>query len=94
MNAAIESLCSAAVPGDTQRSLLVDSEFSDERYKHVLLPVWLVTYDYGAQSYQAVVNGATGQVSADRPWSPVKLALLVLSMLALLYAFYLFQQPG
>ena len=34
--------------------------FSDQRFKHILVPVWLLTYVYGAKSYQVVINGVTG----------------------------------
>jgi hypothetical protein len=85
MEAALRSLCAAAVPGDTHRSLAVRSTFTNQQFKHILVPVWLVTYVYGARSYQVVVNGVTGRIAGERPWSWIKVALLVLLILLVLY---------
>lgn len=78
MDAELRRLCAAQVPGDTYRNLVVDAQYSDQRFKHILVPVWLMTYKYGSTSYQVVVNGVTGQMAGGRPWSWVKIALLVL----------------
>ena len=47
MRAALEALCAQQVPGDTYRNLEISPTFSDRTFKHVLLPVWLLTYNYG-----------------------------------------------
>ena len=78
MNAYIRNLCAQAVPGDTYRDLQVHPTFTNQRFKHVLVPIWLMTYTYKATSYQVVVNGVTGKMSGGRPWSWIKIALLVL----------------
>jgi hypothetical protein len=85
MEATLRRLCAAAVPGDTQRNLDVQATFTDQRFKHVLVPVWLVSYVYGAKPYQVVVNGVTGSTAGERPWSWIKIALLVIAVLFVLY---------
>jgi hypothetical protein len=75
------ALCSRQVPGDTQRNLQVDARFSGRTFKHVLVPVWLVSYTYGSRSFQVVTNGYTGAIAGERPWSWVKIALAVLTAL-------------
>ena len=84
MEEALRRLCAAQVPGDTYRNLNVQATFSDQRFKHILVPVWLMTYTYGATAYQVVVNGVTGQMAGGRPWSWIKILLLVLVALTLL----------
>jgi len=69
MEATLERLCAAEVPGDTHRSLSVQARFADQRFKHILVPVWLLTYTFRATSYQVVVNGVTGQIAGHHPWS-------------------------
>lgn len=81
MESALRQLCGAQVPGDTYRSLGVQSTYSDQRFKHVLVPVWLMTYTYGKNSYQVVVNGVTGHMAGGRPWSWVKITLLIIVIL-------------
>ena len=38
MDAKLRQLCAAQVPGDTQRNLQVDARYSDQRFKHILVP--------------------------------------------------------
>jgi Zn finger protein HypA/HybF involved in hydrogenase expression len=80
---ALQALCGKEVPGDTYRNLSVNATFTNQTFKHILAPVWLLTYVYGARSYQVVVNGVTGAMSGSRPWSWIKVSLVVLAALIL-----------
>ena len=77
MLAGIRNLAAQDIRADTQRNLQVDAQFSGQTFKHVLLPIWLVGYQYGARDFQVVINGATGQVAGEYPKSWVKIALAV-----------------
>ena len=79
--AELETLCGRQVPGDTYRNLVVHATFHDQTFKHILTPVWLMTYVYGPKSYQVVVNGVTGTIAGSRPWSWIKVTLLVIVIL-------------
>jgi len=89
MEATLRELCGAQVPGDTYRNLNVDATFTDQTFKHILAPIWILMYVYGAKSYQVVVNGVTGHISGSRPWSWIKVSLVVVLLalvaLALIY---------
>jgi hypothetical protein len=52
----------------------------------VLVPVWLLTYAYGARSFQVIVNGYTGRIAGRYPYSAWKILLLVALGLAVLLA--------
>jgi hypothetical protein len=82
MDSEMERLCSNEVPGDTQRNLEVDSDYSGQTFKHILVPIWLLTYNYGAQNFQVVINGYTGAISGTYPKSWVKILFAVLLALA------------
>jgi hypothetical protein len=56
-------------------------------FKHVLLPVWLAAYKYRGKSYRFVVNGRTGAVQGERPWSAWKIAFAVILGLIVAAAF-------
>ncbi len=79
MDGKVRALCAAEVPGDTHRNLDVDADYSAQTFKHILTPVWLLSYVYGRKSYQVVVNGCTGAIAGDRPYSWVKILLAVLA---------------
>jgi hypothetical protein len=83
MDAKLRSLCASQVPGDTHRNLRVRASYSGQTFKHILAPVWLLTYGYGRKNYQVLVNGCTGSIAGDRPYSWIKITLFVLFLLAL-----------
>ena len=83
MDAKLRGLCGAEVPGDTYRNLQVDSDYSGQTFKHILTPIWLLTYNYGASAFQVVVNGYTGTIAGRYPKSWIKITLFVL-MIAVL----------
>jgi hypothetical protein len=83
MDAVIRDMCASEVPGDTHRNLQVDARYHDQTFKHILTPVWLLTYTFGASNYQVVVNGVTGTIAGTRPWSWIKITLLILVALAI-----------
>jgi hypothetical protein len=80
----MERLCSAQVPGDTQRNLQVETNYSGQTFKHILVPIWLLTYDYRANHYQVVINGYTGTIAGKYPLSWIKITFAVLGGLAVL----------
>lgn len=67
------------IGGDDQRIDRIDSTFEDETFKHILLPIWMAAYKYNGKSYRFVVNGQTGKVQGERPWSAWKIALAVIA---------------
>ena len=50
---------------------------ADVTFKHILLPVWLAAYKYRGKTYRFVVNGQSGKVQGERPWSAWKIAVAV-----------------
>lgn len=90
MEQEIERMCASQVPGDTHRNLQVRPEFTRQTFKHVLLPIWLVSYNYGTRRYQVLVNGVTGRVAGKYPKSAAKILLLVLAVLVITGLIYLF----
>ncbi|RMH44087.1 MAG: primosomal protein N' (replication factor Y) - superfamily II helicase, partial [Alphaproteobacteria bacterium] len=65
------------IGGDRQRIHAIDTEYRDVTFKHILLPVWTAVYRYRGKPYRFVVNGRTGRVQGERPWSGWKLAVAI-----------------
>jgi len=78
MAAKLEQMCAAQVPGDTYRNLQINPQYSGRTFKHVLVPVWLLTYTYGAKVFNVIANGYTGAIAGRYPKSFWKIALVVL----------------
>ena len=90
MSREIEGDARRDIGGDAQRVDSVDTDWSAETFKHILLPVWMAAYRYNDKSYRFVVNGQTGEVQGERPYSVLKIALTVLFVATLiLTAIYL-----
>jgi len=81
MRATLEGLCASEVPGDTYRNLQIDPQYSGRTFKHVLVPVWLLSYNYGAKTFQVIANGYTGRIAGRYPRSVWKIVLLILAAL-------------
>lgn len=92
MDAEMERMCAARVPGDTHRNLQVDTDYSGQTFKHILTPLWLLTYNYGKRNFQVVINGYTGAIAGKYPKSWIKITLAVLAVLAAVGLFLLFSQ--
>jgi predicted RNA-binding Zn-ribbon protein involved in translation (DUF1610 family) len=80
------------IGGDEQRIHQLDTRYDALSYKHLLLPVWLLAYTYAGKVRHVAVNAATGEVQGQRPWSWVKITLLVLAIAAVIAAGVLLYQ--
>jgi len=86
MDKVIRSDVRQAIGGDQQRINRVNTRHSDTTFKHVLLPLWTAGFQFRGKTYRFVVNGRTGKVQGERPYSAVKITLAVLAGLALVLA--------
>ena len=77
----LEEMCAREIPGDTYRNLEIHPAFSARTFKHILVPVWLLSYTYGNRAWQVVVNGYTGQIAGEYPKSPWKILLLTVAII-------------
>jgi hypothetical protein len=87
----LRAMCAAQVPGDTHRNLRIHPTFTSQTFKHLLVPAWLLVYDYRSKPYRVVVNGFTGKMAGEYPLSAWKIALLVLVALLVLLVILLAQ---
>ncbi len=78
MDRVIERDVKFDIGGDRQRVHSIDTQIGGVTFKHILLPVWLAAYKYRGKTYRFVVNGHTGRVQGERPWSKWKIAIAVI----------------
>jgi hypothetical protein len=82
MQPTIDNSIRRDIGGDEQRINAKSSAYSGVTFKHILLPIWISSYRYGAKIFRFLVNGQTGEIQGERPYSAVKIMLLVLGILA------------
>ena len=92
MNEQLMELCAAQVPGDTHRNLRIHPNYSGQTFKHVLVPIWMLSYIYAAKAYQVVVNGYSGQIAGEYPKSFWKIALLICVVLIVVLVLAMFSE--
>ena len=68
--------CRALVPGSARNvhvAVVLEGLFS----RPVLLPVWIMAYQYRDRAYRFLVNGQTGRHTGEAPFSYTKLAAVI-----------------
>jgi hypothetical protein len=96
MDRKIWHLVHAQIGGVKQRNVQVNTNKSDFTFKHIILPIWICSYEYMNKVYHFTINGQTGRVGGEKPLSYVKIALMIaafvgfLAMIWLLKAYRVF----
>jgi hypothetical protein len=63
--------------GNHQRVHDATTTYNDAAYTLLLLPAWLVSYVHDGKPWSVLVNGTSGEVVGERPYSGAKISLLV-----------------
>jgi DNA-directed RNA polymerase subunit RPC12/RpoP len=77
---AIRHAINRDIGGNHQRISSMQPHFMNVTFKHILLPLWISAYLYQGKTYRFLVNARTGAVKGERPFSAVKIALLVAAL--------------
>lgn len=72
------------IGGDEQRVHDITTQYTAITFKHLLLPVYAGAYRFREKLYQIVINGRTGEIQGDRPYSAFKIGCLVLGILGVI----------
>jgi hypothetical protein len=73
-------LYSRILPGEEKRNIKsYGVEWSGMTYKHVLIPLWLGSYQYQEKKFFIMINGSTGKVAGNKPVDMVKVGLAITS---------------
>jgi ribosomal protein S27E len=80
------------IGGDEQQINQVQTATSNETFQHLLLPVWIGAYRFQGKVFQVVVNARTGEVQGERPYSAMKITLLVFAIVFLILILWVMSQ--
>ncbi len=72
------------IGGDEQRVHEVNTNFSNVTFKHLLVPVYASAYQFKGKTFQIVINGRSGEVQGERPYSWLKIGCLVFVIIAII----------
>lgn len=80
MNSIIRQDIRAQIGGDQQRIDNMRTHYSNSTYKSVLFPVWTAKFEWNNKIYNYAINGQTGKVMGERPYSWIKIFMLILTI--------------
>lgn len=72
------------LPGDVQSGLTVQTDLDVGGSDLILLPVHVLSYRYGEKVYRFLVNGQTGKMVGEKPWSGSRIAIVVIAAVLLI----------
>jgi ribosomal protein S27E len=81
---ACESKLRREYKADRVQGLTVDVRYSGLSSKHMLLPCYISAYSYQDKDYKFMINGQTGEVQGERPYSWIKIAIFVLVIVGII----------
>lgn len=84
MDVLIREAIKKDIGGDHQQISTVNTAYSNIKFKHLLLPIWLSTFAYNKKIFRFLINGRTGEVQGERPYSGMKIFLFVLMILGII----------
>lgn len=87
MESSIQYSIKQDIGGNRQRISSSKTFFNDIKFKLILLPMYMSSYTYGDKLYHFFINGRTGNVTGDRPYSIIKIALAIIVGLILVILF-------
>lgn len=71
------------IGGDTQRIITKRTGYNDITFKHILLPIYISAYYFKKKLYRFLINGRTGEVQGERPWSVIKIIIAIIIVAAI-----------
>ena len=92
MESVIAQTIRSDIGGDQQMIHSMKVNWHYVNFAQLMLPVWLMTVTFQGKPFQVMVNGLTGEVQGERPWSAVKITLLVIAILIALFVAYVVYQ--
>jgi hypothetical protein len=69
------------IGGDEQQVHSIKTDYSAVTFKHLLLPIYIGAFRFNEKLFQVIVNGRTGEVQGERPYSALKIALFVMAII-------------
>lgn len=79
---------SGFMPGDTYSNLKCATKFEGVNSDLCLLPVYIMNYRYGQRDYRFMINGQTGKIVGNKPYSYQRMGIATGTLVALGVALY------
>ena len=83
------------IGGDQQQIEQLQTQYHHTTYKNTLLPVWTAQFDWQGKVYNYAINAQTGKITGERPYSLLKISILIGTVLLIMggIGWYLQEHP-
>ncbi len=85
MDSVIRSDIAFDIGGDQQQITSMQTRYHNATYKNALFPIWMTHFDYKGKKYYYAINGQSGKITGERPYSYTKIILLVLGVMGVFF---------
>jgi len=92
MSQTIRRLIRRDIGGDHQRISSVDTDYEHVGFKLMLMPLWVSAFLYNKKTFRFIINGQTGQVKGERPYSWIKIVSFIAAIASIIYIGILISQ--
>ena len=72
------------IGGDRQQIDHLQTHYTNATFKNALFPVWATRFRFKQKEYYYAINGQSGEIAGERPYSYTKIIFLVGSIIALM----------
>jgi DNA-directed RNA polymerase subunit RPC12/RpoP len=85
-----KSACYSDIGSSHVRNFRMSADFDKEKWRLILLPLYLASYQFEDQTYQVMVNGQSGKIAGEKPveWWKVWLAIAAILSPGVISGFY------
>ena len=77
MHAIIRGDIRRDIGGDRQQIDQIQTRYANTTFKNSLFPVWTTHFNFKGKEYYYAINGQSGVITGERPYSYTKIALLI-----------------
>ena len=77
---------------DTYKDLNVETLYTHETFKQIILPVWICQYLFKGKTNQFIINGQSGIISGNKPLSISKIVIAVVITIIIIALLYMMSQ--
>ncbi len=88
----IRGLVRGDIGGDHQRISNISTTYERVEFKLMLMPLWVSAFLYNKKTFRFIINGQTGEVKGERPYSWIKITSLIVFILSLIGAAVYYNQ--
>ncbi len=81
LNSHVQNLVRKDIGGDEQKIHHIEITHSNEKYDQISLPLWIAAYQFNNRIFRVCVNGQTGKIDGERPYSVIKIILFILAII-------------